>query len=200
MTGRDYTYTFASDVPARARPWRGVRAALVALAAVCVFGASLVTREQVITPSVRARNVVVMPTPTPIWQVEARWWGGDTRQTTLLAATDSKTELTFARGYQLRLAARQAAATRVAAAPSTEIQLPDTHKAVTVANADAVPLPTPRPPRRVAVARTEPPAPTRFDYQTQATLAFRDQRQTPRAFFAQPNNPFSGLFGTGNLY
>jgi hypothetical protein len=194
MIGRDYTYTFASGVAAPVRPWRHLRAALVALAAVCVFGVSLVTREEVTTPSVRARNAVVMPTPTPIWQLEARWWAGDNRQANvLLAAISSKTELTFAHGYQARLAARQAATT-VAAVPSTEIHLSDANKA------DAVPLPTPRPPRRVAVARTEPPAPSRFDYRTQATLAFGNQPQSPRAFFAQPNNPFSGLFGTGNLY
>jgi hypothetical protein len=191
MTGRDFSYTFASDIPAAARPWRHVRAALVAIAAVCVFGVSLVTREEVGTPSARAR--VAMPAPTRIWQLEARWWTGDIPQVRLQAATNSNTALTFAKGYQLRLAARQGvAASQVAS--SAETQLPNAaHKPTAVAHAEAVPLPKPR---RVAVARIDPP--TRVDYRAQTNLAFGEQRPSPSTFFASPSNPFASLFGRVN--
>jgi hypothetical protein len=137
-----------------------------------------------------------MPTPTPIWSLEARWWAGHAR---LLAATNSSTELTFAKGYQARVAARQAsAATQVAAAvPSTDAQAAAdvaAHKPAPVVRTAVAPDR-----RRVAAARVDAPVdrPTRFDPRSQ-TLAFGEQRPSPQAFFAAPRNPFSGLFG--NLY
>ena len=192
MTGRDYTYTFATGAPAAPRTFRAVRAVLVALAAVSAFGVALVTSEQVSVRSARAVTSTAS-TSAPNWVLEARWWGGgDTREANWRIAPRPDNDLTFAKGYQLRLAARQAAAaTQVAAvAPPAE-----TKPALAVA--DVVPVPKPR---RVAVARTDLPAerPARFDYRTQATLAFGDQRQSPRAFFAAPGNPFAAFFGHVN--
>lgn len=172
------------------RTFRTVRAAFVAIAAVSAFGVALVMTQQVSVPSARAALVA---TSSPAWALEARWWGGgDTREANWRIAPRPDNDLTFAKGYQLRLAARQAAAaTQVAAvAPPAE-----TKPALAVA--DVVPVPKPR---RVAVARTDLPAerPTRFDYRSQDTLAFGDQRQSPRAFFAAPGNPFAAFFGHVN--
>ena len=194
MTGRDYTYTFATGAPTAPRAFRTARAAVVALAAVSAFGVALVMSEQVSVRSARAVSASTASTASLDWALEARWWGGgDTREANWRIAPRPDNDLTFAKGYELRLAARQAAAaTQVAAvAPPAEAQ-PD--KAATVAHAEAVPLPKPR---RVAVARIDPPVerPTRFDPRA-ATLAFGEQRPSPQAFFAAPRNPFSGLFGS----
>jgi len=190
MTGRDYTYIFATGAPTAPRTFRTVRAAFVAIAAVVAFGAALVMSEQVSVRSARA--VASSSASSSSWALEARWWAGDTREANWRIAPRPDNDLTFAKGYQLRLAARQAAAAiQVAAvAPATETQ------PAPLARAETVPMPKPR---RVAVARIDPPAerPTRFDYRAE-TLAFGEQRQTPRAFFAAPGNPFSAFFGHVN--
>jgi hypothetical protein len=117
-----------------------------AIAAVCVVSSTVVMRELVGSQPASATTAATVRT----WDLEPRWWPGEIRQVTRPASSVPDSDLTFAKGYQLRLAARQAAssasAARLAATgPSAESQFGRSavvvRKATTFARTDGAPNP-----------------------------------------------------------
>ena len=139
------------------------------------------------------------------WALEPRWWPGEIRQIVRPSATVPDSDLTFAKGYQLRLAARQAAqpAAQPASPPAqvaTTVPSADTkpsrpaatvRKATTVAHTETPEI------RRVSATRVDGPADpfARFDVGTRA-LAYDEQRPSERGFAEIRRTPPRGLFGT----
>jgi hypothetical protein len=174
-------------------------------------------RELVGTPTARAAAPAASATPaTPAtsaaatapttvatarsWALEQRWWSGEIRQPTRQAPTVADNELTFTKGYQLRLAARQATQpatqpaappAQIATAPTVDNQsvrtAPSVRKATTVENPTI---------RRVNATQVEPSADpfARFDTGTRA-LSYDEQRPSTRGI-GYRSTPSRGLFGT----
>ncbi len=129
---------------------------------------------------------------------QARWWPGETQQATRRASTMPErqastvpeSDLTFAKGYSLRLAARQAASATgpVAMAPSSESQF---GRSAIVVRAAATFARTggAQNPRRLAAAHTDAP-----DVGSHA-LAFGEQRPSQRGSAERLGGPFASLFG-----
>jgi hypothetical protein len=152
------------------------------------------------------------PTPVAVttaataraWPVEARWWSGEVRQIKQPAPTVPESELTFAKGYQLRLAARHATQpavqpanppAQVAAGPAADSQPARTatapRKATTIAHTETSTV------RRINAASGDPSANpfARFETGSRA-LAYDEQRPHDRGFVYRSAPPTRGLFGT----
>jgi len=208
-----YEYAF-TVTPGRSSRVRSLTIAGAAIAAVCVLSSTVVMRELVGTPTARAAIAPAaspVPTTTPAatvapvrtWALEPRWWRGEIRQIVRSAPTVQESELTFTKGYQLRLAARQVgqsvaqpaappaqvATTTPAADPKAARPAATVRKATTVAHTDT---PEIRP-----AARIEGPGNpfARFDVGTRA-LAYDSQRSSERGVADVRRTPPKGLFGT----
>ena len=231
MAAHEYAFTLTPGGSSRAR---SVTIACAAIAAVCVLSSSVVMRELVATQPARAVAAATAATPivttARTWALEQRWWPGQIRQsarpttpatTTATASAPATTtatapapataavpdnELTFAKGYQLRLAARQA--TQPAAQPTQPASVP----APVVANAPSSDSQSGRVATTVrkpsTLARTETPIvhPVsatreqaadpfgRFDAGSRA-LAYDERRERSFPQY-RPAPPPRGLFGT----
>jgi len=218
MSAYEYGFTIT---PGRSSRVRSLTIAGAALAAVCVLSSTVVMRELVGTPTARAAIApVTVPTapttpaataaPARAWALEPRWWRGEIRQIVRSAPTAptaappvQESELTFTKGYQLRLAARQVG--QPAAQPAT----PPAQVATTTPAVDpkaARPVAAVRKPTTVAhtdtqeirpAARIEGPGNpfARFDVGTRA-LAYDSQRSSERGLADVRRTPPKGLFGT----
>jgi len=219
MTNQSFTFASTASTSGRASS-----AIYAAIAAVGIISGTLVTLQLTAQPSAGATTVAAAPiapitqsikTSSKAWDLEPRWWGGETHVAqpapaasqapipAAPAATPARTaaadvpesELTFTKGYALRLAARQAAGQvtdQVAElAPAAEGKAGTARPAVVARNVTAPvrPAATPRSlaPTPVA-APIEPPAAT--DAGSQA-LAFDE----PRGFGAPHAAVFPNLFG-----
>jgi hypothetical protein len=210
------SFTFAAGASTRSR---SSSAACAAVAAVGIISGALVTLQLSSPPAASAPTVAAAPivqiTPTAkTWDLEPRWWGGDERRVEQVApaapattpsampartaAADvpavAESDLTFAKGYALRLAARQATGQVAAIAPSTEGKTGAARPTVVARNTTApariVAAPTTRalaPP--LSLAPSVEPAPANAGGQT---LAFDE----PRGFGAPHGGLFPNLFGT----
>jgi hypothetical protein len=210
MSRYDHAYILTSGGPVGARSFCIVAAAI---AAICVLSATPVMRQLVGSPSASATTATTAATE-PTWDFQSRWWSGEVKQVTQLteltrqaatvpgrqASTVPESDLTFTKGYSLRLAARQTAfATRPAASgPSSESQFG--RSAIVVRTAGTVVRVNGAPSqRRVAATHTDalvdrPDAP---DVGSHA-LAFGEQRPSQRGFADSPGGPFRNLFGNLN--
>jgi hypothetical protein len=221
-----YEYAFTLTPGGGRSRTRSLAIACAAVVGVCALSSAVVMRELVGAPIARAASVAPASTARTLasntlvsgtlassalvssalvsstWALEPRWWPVELREAAQQAARPARTspdnELTFARGYAQREAARQAAAAaaRIAAIdqPPAESQSGRTaaiaRKAGTIAHID--PAPTIR---RVSIrpdAGTDQPG--RLDAPNRA-LAFEDERPRRRGF---PAPWFGNLFG--NLY
>lgn len=225
MAAHEYAFTLT---PGNSSRTRSVAIACAAVAAVCVLSSTVVMRELVGTPTARAATgtaattaaiatapsavvattpaATATPAPAPTtlaraWALEGRWWSGATRQIKLQAPKVQESELTFTKGYRLRLAARGATQpvtqqatqpggppTQVAATPTAEPARTATaaRKPTAVAHTD---MPTVR---RInatpADAQSNPFA--RFETGNSRALAYDEQRPYRSA------PPPRSLFGT----
>jgi len=211
MAAYEYGFTLT---PGNSSRTRSLAISCAAIAAVCVLSSTLVIRELVGTPTVRAviaAPAVIAPAATAsaataatpqTWVLQPRWWPGQIKQivppaaaaaaAATVPATVPDSELTFAKGYQLRLATRQATQqaaqpaslpAQIAAGPTAESQpaRTATRKVNEVPNL-----------RRVNATQVDPFA--RFDTGTRA-LAYDEQRPRERGFVFR-SAPSRGLFGT----
>ena len=194
MSAHNHAYTLTSGGPTGARSFAIVAAAI---AAVCLLSSVPVMRELVGSPPARATTAAAATTLT--WDLQSRWWPEVqhvTRQASTVPdrqpTTVPESDLTFAKGYSLRLAARQAAsATRpVASGPSSESQFG--RSAIVVRNATTVARTDGAPNLRRVPALVDRPGP--LDSGSHA-LAFGEQRPSPRAFAEPQGGPFASLFG-----
>jgi hypothetical protein len=208
----NHSFTFASS----ASTSRASSAIYAAVAAVGIISGTLVTLQLAAPPSAAAITVAAAPV-APItqtakgWDLEQRWWGGETHSRAAqpapaatpaapsatparaAAAEVPESELTFTKGYALRLAARHAAGQvdQVAdLAPAAEGKSGVARPAVVARNVVA--------PVRAAVApapRSLAPTPVAAPIESPAsdagsqTLAFDEPRGTPHAAV------FPNLFG-----
>ncbi len=216
MSAYNYAFTLT---PGRSSRTRSFAVAGAAITAVCVLSSTVVMRDLVATQPARAATVAIPATATAIataaappttkartWALEPRWWPGEIRRIVQPAVGVPDSELTFAKGYQLRLAARQA--TQPAAHPAN---LP-AQVAINGPSAESQPGRTATPARkastvartempivqRVSATRSEPSADpfARFDAGSRA-LAYDEQRPSTRGGIAyRPAPPSRGLFGT----
>ena len=178
--------------------------------------APISTAAPIATPApIRLATVPATPQTPPTvavptartWALEPRWWSGEIKPLPLLrpAAVTPDSDLTFAKGYQLRLAARQA--TQPAASPaSPQVEIatgataePQQARTATAARKTAPIAPADMPPvRRVNVTPVEPAADpfARFDTPTRA-LGYDQERPSERGFvYRSAPPPSRGLFGT----
>jgi hypothetical protein len=208
MSAYEYAFTLTPGGSSRAR---SLTIACAAIAAVCVLSSTVVMRELVGAPSARAASALTTPTPTAApattataartWTLEPRWWPGEIRQVIRSTAAVPDSELTFAKGYQLRLAARQVGqpespptqlATTVPSADTKPSRPAATvRKATTVARTEMPEI------RRVSATRIDGPADpfARFDVGTRA-LAYDEQRPSERGVAEIRRTPPRDLFGT----
>ena len=207
MSAHEYAFTLTPGGSSRGR---SLTIACVAIAAVCVLSSAVVMRELVGSQPVRAATApapapapaAVNPTPAAppsatsrTWPLEPRWWPGEIRQSARPAPAVPDSELTFTKGYQLRLSARQGtqpAAPQVATPAPGESPSSRTAATVrkpnTVAHTDMLEI------RRVSATPANPLA--RFDVGTRA-LAYDEQRASERGLTdVRRAPPPRGLFGT----
>ena len=197
MSAHNHAYALTSGGPTGARSFAIVAAAI---AAVCLLSSVPVMRELVGSPPGRAMTAATATTAATAltWDLQSRWWP-EVQHVTRQASTVPdrqpsavpESDLTFAKGYSLRLAARQAAsATQPVSGPSSESQFGRSaivvRKAITVARIDGAPNL-----RRVS-ALVDRPGP--LDSGGHA-LAFGEQRPSQRAFAEPQGGPFASLFG-----
>jgi len=208
MSVHEYAFTLT---PGGASRGRSLTIACVAIAAVCVLSSAVVMRELVGSQPVRAATAPA-PAPAPAaaspaapasttartWPLEPRWWPGEIRQSARPAPTVPDSELTFTKGYQLRLATRQG--TQPAAQPATPqvgttapAESPSSRTAATARKPNTVAHTDMPEIRRVSVTPANPLA--RFDVGTRA-LAYDEQRPGERGFTDIRRTPPRGLFGT----
>ena len=198
MSAHNHAYTLTSGGPTGARSFAIVAAAI---AAVCLLSSVPVMRELVGSPPARATTAAAATSAatTLTWDLQSRWWPGEVQHVTRQASTVAdrqpsavpESDLTFAKGYSLRLAARQAAsATRPASGPSSESQFG--RSAIVVRNATTVARADGAPNLRRVPALVDRPGP--LDSGSHA-LAFGEQRPSPRAFAEPQGGPFASLFG-----
>src|ERR1700704_5657230 len=193
MSAHTYAYTLTPGGPTGARSF-----AIIAVAIMAVGGLSSVPVMRELVGSAPARPTTAATAPT--WDFQSRWWPGEVKHVTrpTLTVPDRQpsavpeSDLTFAKGYSLRLAARQAAsATRpVASGPSSESQFG--RSAIVVRNATTVARTDGAPNLRRVSALVDRPGP--LDSGGHA-LAFGEQRPSPRAFAEPQGGPFASLFG-----
>jgi hypothetical protein len=200
MSAHTYAYTLKPSGPTGARSFAIIAAAIMAVG---VLSSVPVMRELVGSVPARATTAVTALAS----DFQSRWWPGETQQVTRQASTVPnrqpstvpnrpaptvpESDLTFAKGYSLRLAARQAAsATQPVSGPSSESQFGRSaivvRKAITVARIDGAPNL-----RRVS-ALVDRPGP--LDSGSHA-LAFGEQRPSQRAFAEPQGGPFASFFG-----
>jgi hypothetical protein len=198
MSAHTYAYTLTPGGPTGARSFAIIA---VAIMAVGVLSSVPVMRELVGSAPARATTAVTAPTAAtaPTWDFQSRWWPGEVKHVTrpTLTVPDRQpsavpeSDLTFAKGYSLRLAARQAAsATRPVSGPSSESQFG--RSAIVVRNATTVARADGAPNLRRVPALVDRPGP--LDSGSHA-LAFGEQRPSPRAFAEPQGGPFASLFG-----
>jgi hypothetical protein len=198
MSAHTYAYTLTPGGPTGARSFAIIAAAIMAVG---VLSSVPVMRELVGSAPARATTAVTAPTAAtaPTWDFQSRWWPGETQRVTRQASTMPErqpstvpeSDLTFAKGYSLRLAARQAAsATRPVSGPSSESQFG--RSAIVVRNATTVARADGAPNLRRVPALVDRPGP--LDSGSHA-LAFGEQRPSPRAFAEPQGGPFASLFG-----
>jgi hypothetical protein len=212
MSAYEYAFTLT---PGRSSRVRSLTIACTAIAAVCVLSSAVVMRELIGGQPARA---AAAPTVTPAataptgmtvrtWALEPRWWQGEIRQIVRPAAaatTVPDSELTFTKGYQLRLAARHAGqpaqptsqpAQVATTVPSTDTKLSrpaaTARKATTIAHTETPEI------HRVSATRIDGPGDpfARFDVGTRA-LAYDEQRPRERGIAETRRAPSRGLFGT----
>ncbi len=216
MSAYEYAFTLT---PGRASRARSLTIACAAIAAVCVLSSTVVMRELVgAQPAHAATASLATPvSATPAatspaartWALEPRWWPGEIRQIIRPASTAATTttptvpdsDLTFAKGYQLRLAARQVTqpadapaqlATTAVSTDSKPIRTATTaRKATTIAQTETPEI------RRVSATRIDGPANplARFDAGTRA-LGYDEQRSGERGFAEMRRSQSRAFFGT----
>jgi hypothetical protein len=198
MSAHNHAYALTHGGPTGARSFAIVAAAI---AAVCLLSSVPVMRELVGSPPARATTAAAATSAatTLTWDLQSRWWP-EVQHVTRQASTVPdrqpsavpESDLTFAKGYSLRLAARQAAsATRpVASGPSSESQFG--RSAIVVRNATTVARTDGAPNLRRVSALVDRPGP--LDSGGHA-LAFGEQRPSRRAFAEPQGGPFASLFG-----
>jgi hypothetical protein len=191
MSAHTYAYTLKPSGPTGVRSFAIIAAAIMAVG---VLSSVPVMRELVGAAPARATTAVTAPSSN----FQSRWWPGETQQATRRASTMPErqastvpeSDLTFAKGYSLRLAARQAASATgpVATAPSSESQF---GRSAIVVRAAATFARTggAQNPRRLAAAHTDAP-----DVGSHA-LAFGEQRPSQRGSAEPLGGPFASLFG-----
>jgi len=191
MSAHTYAYTLKPSGPTGVRSFAIIAAAIMAVG---VLSSVPVMRELVGSAPARATTAVTAPSS----DFQSRWWPGETQQVSRQASTMPErqastvpeSDLTFAKGYSLRLAARQAASATgpVATAPSSESQF---GRSAIVVRAAATFARTggAQNPRRLAAAHTDAP-----DVGSHA-LAFGEQRPSQRGSAERPGGPFASLFG-----
>ena len=196
MSAHNHAYALTSGGPTGARSFAIVAAAI---AAVCLLSSVPVMRELVGSPPGRATIAAAATTAatTLTWDLQSRWWP-EVQHVTRQASTVPdrqpsavpESDLTFAKGYSLRLAARRAAsATRPASGPSSESQF---GRSAVVRNATTVARTDGAPNLRRVPALIDRPGP--LDSGSHA-LAFGEQHPSPRAFAEPQGGPFASLFG-----
>lgn len=170
-------------------------------AAASVYSVALVAQQFVSLPPAYAKAAATASTTASSWDLEPRWWPGEVQQVTMRASTAPDSDLTFAKGYASRVAARQqAAAAAQLAANEAPAESPSArpaitvHKTATPARVAGAPSP-----HRVSAARIDAPVdqPARLDFSTRA-LAFGEERPSRRGFAEPQGGPFAALFG--NLF
>src|SRR4030081_3431763 len=197
MSAHNHAYALTSGGPTGARSFAIVAAAI---AAVCLLSSVPVMRELVGSPPARATTAAAATSAatTLTWDFQSRWWP-EVQHVTRQASTVPdrqpsavpESDLTFAKGYSLRLAARQAAsATRPVGGPSLESQFG--RSAIVVRNATTVARADGAPNLRRVPALVDRPGP--LDSGGHA-LAFGGQRPSRRAFAEPQGGPFASLFG-----
>jgi hypothetical protein len=220
MSTYEYAFTLAPGGASRART---LTIAGVAIAAVCVLSSVVVMRELVaaqpardllVPPAVTAATAAPVAsapvasapvTAAPVasakgWALAPRWWQGEIKQIVRPAASASAAasvpdgDLTFAKGYQLRLAARgvDQPAQMLAVAPAARTA-PAVRKAITVARSETPEI------RRVSATRVDPPADPFAGFDAPArprALAYDEQHGNERGFAEVRRAPPKGLFGT----
>lgn len=191
MSAHTYAYTLKPSGPTGVRSFAIIAAAIMAVG---VLSSVPVMRELVGSAPARATTAVTALAS----DFQSRWWPGETQQATRRASTMPErqastvpeSDLTFAKGYSLRLAARQAASATgpVATAPSSESQF---GRSAIVVRAAATFARTggAQNPRRLAAAHTDAP-----DVGSHA-LAFGEQRPSQRGSAERLGGPFASLFG-----
>jgi hypothetical protein len=208
MSACNDAYTLTRGSPTGARSLSIVAAAI---AAVCVLSGVPVIQQLVDSRPAHATTAATAST----WDLQARWWPGEVRPTAVLSAemrpsaarpgeakqvnrqasTVPESDLTFTKGYSLRLAAREAtsAARPATSGPSSASQFGRpavVRTAATFAPTEAAPNL-----RRVSAARIDPrvdrPGPA--DVGSHA-LAFGEQRASQRGFAEPQSGPFGFLF------
>lgn len=191
MSAHTYAYTLKPSGPTGVRSFAIIAAAIMAVG---VLSSVPVMRELVGAAPARATTAVTAPSS----DFQSRWWPGETQQATRRASTMPErqastvpeSDLTFAKGYSLRLAARQAASATgpVATAPSSESQF---GRSAIVVRAAATFARTggAQNPRRLAAAHTDAP-----DVGSHA-LAFGEQRPSQRGSAERLGGPLASLFG-----
>ena len=198
MSANTYAYTLTPSGPTGARSFAIIAAAIVA---VCVLSSVPVMRELVGAAPARATTAVTAPSSN----FQSRWWPGETQQVSRQASTMPErqastvpeSDLTFAKGYSLRLAARQAASATgpVARASSSEGQFGRSATVLRTAGTFARTGGAPSA-RRVAAAHTDAlvDRPIPSDVGSHA-LAFGEQRPSQRGSAERLGGPFASLFG-----
>jgi hypothetical protein len=201
MSAHTYAYTLKPSGPTGARSFAIIAAAIMAVG---VLSSVPVMRELVGSVPARATTAVTALAS----DFQSRWWPGETQQVTRQASTVPnrqpstvpnrpaptvpESDLTFAKGYSLRLAARQAASATgpVASGPSSESQFG--RSAIVVRNATTVARTDGAPNLRRVPALVDRPGP--LDSGSHA-LAFGEQRPSPRGSAQPQGGPFASLFG-----
>jgi hypothetical protein len=198
MSAQTYAYTLTPAGPTGVRSFAIIAAAIVAVG---VLSSVPVMRELVGSAPARATTAATAPTS----DFQSRWWPRETQQVTRKASTMPErpastvpeSDLTFAKGYSLRLAARQAASATgsVASGPSSESQFGRSAIVVRTAGTFARTGGAPNA-RRVAAAHTDAlvDRPIPSDVGSHA-LAFGEQRPSQRSSAEPLGGPFASLFG-----
>lgn len=104
MSTFDHDRNFALVAQTAARSSSGIRTAIAAIAAVSVFSGALVASELVGSPTAGGLRGETATAAT----FEARWWPGEMTPAPRRPARMADSDLTFAKGYPQRVAARQA--------------------------------------------------------------------------------------------
>src|SRR3954454_7603471 len=190
MSAHTYAYALRTTGPTGVRSVAIIAAAIVAVG---ILSSVPVMRELVGSAPARATTAVTATTAAaaPASDFQSRWWADETQQATRLASTMPEkqastvpeSDLTFTKGYSLRLAARQAAS---ATGPASESQFG--RSAVVVRTAGTFTRSGAAPnPRRVAAAYTDAlvDAPIPSDVGTHA-LAFGEQRPSQHGSAEHP--------------
>jgi hypothetical protein len=144
MSTFDLGCTFASGASRAARSSSGLRTALAAIAAVSIFSGALVASELVASPSAAGARGETAPAAS----FEARWWPGEVTTAARRPARMADSNLTFAKGYPQRVAARQALLAARQAEAETSALTPFGRSAALA----------PRDPHRMAARTSESPS------------------------------------------